>query len=124
MIIKVFYNVFLHSNIKVSLENGICDEILKCKDIIPKPSFDSPTSSYRHNNENLSEEDLQLRLMHDLIQGSIQRCRCSVEQLEEAKTAMFKVNLFQKNVSRMNKRRRNVFIVCIIQCLADKSVKE
>lgn len=39
----------------------------------------------------MSEEDLQLRLMHELIKGSIQRCRCSAEQLEEAKKAMFKV---------------------------------
>ena len=39
----------------------------------------------------MSEEDLQLHLMHELIQGSMQRCRCSVEQLKEAKTAMFKV---------------------------------
>jgi len=74
----------------VSLENGICEEIQKFQEIIPQPSPSLPTSNY-HNNENMSEEDLQLRLMHELIKGSIQRCRCSAEQLEEAKKAMFKI---------------------------------
>ncbi|XP_066918617.1 histone deacetylase complex subunit SAP130-like isoform X1 [Clytia hemisphaerica] len=74
----------------VKVENGLCEEIIKCKEMIPTPNLNSPTSSYQ-NNENVSEDDLQLRLIHELIQGSIQRCRCSTEQLEEAKSTMFKL---------------------------------
>lgn len=72
----------------ITLENDICKEVLECKESIPLPSVSSP--GYQ-NSQKLSGEDRQLRLLHEIIQGNIQRCRYSIEQLDEAKQNMFKL---------------------------------
>ena len=73
---------------QVQLEGELCDDILLYKDAIPSPSV---SSSNFDCDAKLTSEDSQLRLLHDLLQGNIQRCRHSIEQLEDAKQTMFNV---------------------------------
>jgi len=73
----------------MDFEKEICDEILDIKEELPLPKASSPLSY--HNNVKLSSEDVQLRLIHELLQGNIQRCSYSVQHLNEAKETMFQV---------------------------------
>lgn len=75
----------------MDFEKEICDEILDIKEELPLPKASSPLSY--HNNVKLSSEDVQLRLIHELLQGNIQRCSYSVQHLNEAKETMFQVEL-------------------------------
>ncbi|XP_065645028.1 histone deacetylase complex subunit SAP130 [Hydra vulgaris] len=76
----------------ISIEDEISAEFANWKDKIRTPCS-SPTSIH---STSLSGEDAQLRLIHELIQGNIQRCKCSMEQLVETKQNLFKA-LVHKN---------------------------
>ena len=74
-------------HIQVSMEEEVSSTLLDCQVSLPRPVKGSP-----HHHQNKSSEDNQLRILHDLIQGNIQRSRLSIEQLDEAKTSMLKVS--------------------------------
>jgi len=87
------------------LEDYLCDDILLYKKEIP-----SPSENYQNfeDDSTMTSEDSQLGLLHDLLQGNIQRCRHSIEQLQEAKQTMF--NLLehkQKYVEIWKQKKEN-----------------
>ena len=88
-----FYIVVYKSSgifyLQISIEDEISAEFSMWKDKIRTPCG-SPTSIH---STSLSGEDAQLRLIHELIQGNIQRCKYSMEQLVETKQNLFKVKI-------------------------------
>lgn len=87
----------------VQLEGELCDEISLYKKDIPSPSVSSPNFDV---DEDVTSEDSQLRLLHDLLQGNIQRCKHSIEQLEEAKQTMFNLLEHKPKYIEIRKQRK------------------
>jgi len=59
------------------------------------------------NGKRFASIDEQLRVLHELIQGNIQRCQLSMEQLDEAKQTMLKVIDHKPKILEIVKRHKH-----------------
>lgn len=82
-------------------EGDLCEDILLYKKEIPTPSEN--TQNFEVEKEP-SSEDSQLILLHDLLQGNIQRCKHSIEQLHEAKETLFNLLEHKKKIHEIRKQ--------------------
>ena len=78
------------------LENDLCENILLCKNEIPAPRRAPECMGVDEEEED--GEEAQLRLLHELLQGNLQRCKHGIEQLQEAKQSMFNVSIIHRYV--------------------------
>ena len=81
------------------LESDLCENILLCKKEIPLPSTNPECMGVTDVEGEGNEDEAQLRLLHDLLQGNLQRCKHSIEQLNEAKQSMFNVSIYFVRIS-------------------------
>merc|ERR1711973_60769 len=77
------------------LEHDLRESLVLCKNEIPSPNSEGECmdtglfGNSDDSNHRLDSEDSQLRMLHELLQGNLQRCQHSIEQLQEAKQSMF-----------------------------------
>merc|ERR1719427_1056994 len=85
------------------LENELCESIVLCKNEIPSPSMNVDDFE---DESKVTSEDSQLRLLHDLLQGNLQRCKHSIDQLQEAKQSMFNLLEHKQKYTEIRRQRK------------------
>jgi len=93
-----------------SLENDVCSKLYEFQRELPRPSKQYMLTAMCHdlqNGKRFASIDEQLRVLHELIQGNIQRCQLSMEQLDEAKQTMLKVIDHKPKILEIVKRHKH-----------------
>merc|ERR1719427_1842226 len=90
------------------LETDLCESILLCKNEIPTPSLAPECMGVDETTEGeeADDDDQQLRLLHELLQGNLQRCKHSIEQLQEAKQSMFNLLEHKQKYTDIRRQRK------------------
>ncbi|XP_065055972.1 histone deacetylase complex subunit SAP130-like [Rhopilema esculentum] len=93
-----------------SLENEVCNKLFEFQRELPRPSKQFMLTALCHdlqNGKRHASVDEQLRVLHELIQGNIQRCQLSMEQLVEAKQTMLRVTDHKPKILDIIKKHKH-----------------
>eukprot|EP00794_Sanderia_malayensis_P011328 gene11328-12514_t len=92
-----------------SLESEVCNKLFEFQRELPRPSKHYMITACHdiQNGKKPATTDEQLRVLHELIQGNIQRCQLSMEQIGEAKQTMLRVLDHKPKILDIIKRHKH-----------------